>query len=421
MEFDEARAELLIDGRLVPAEPQPLRVLGELLRHRNEVVTKEELFATVWDRWPTGEHVLPSAVNRLRKALGPKGSARIVTLPRLGYRFAGSVRCEPLGRIRTVRHPWQSGMALPGREEWRLQGPLAAPHSFGHCSTWLAVHEPSRQRRLLRCATDAAGLLAIKHEAAVSRVLQADAVAHRSFAAVLHVNFSEPPFSIEIAHPGTELLHWGAESGTLATMTEADRLVMFAELAEGVAAAHIAGIVHGSICPSNLLLAESAGVGRLVLMNAGCESTIDPPWRRLAPPSHLAPEQLVGEGPGVASDVYAMGTLLYQLCVGDLTRQMACGWHRDVECALLREDIAAATAAQPAHRLPNLQALVLRLQALAARREATDGHSVHQPQKLEPQMRHRHWTGRMRMGGALGCTLAVCLLLAWWAWRQSSP
>jgi eukaryotic-like serine/threonine-protein kinase len=92
IEFDEVQGQLKVAGQVVALEPKPLLVLGELLRRVNEVVTKEELIDNVWDGRITVDHVLPNAISKLRSALGEAGAARIVTLPRVGYRLQGPVR-----------------------------------------------------------------------------------------------------------------------------------------------------------------------------------------------------------------------------------------------------------------------------------------------------------------------------------------
>lgn len=62
--------------------------------------------------------------------------------------------------------------------------------------------------------------------------------------------------------------------------------------------------------------------------------------------------------------------LLYQLVVGDFSRPLAAGWERDVEDPLLREDIAAAAASSPEHRMGSAAELAERLRTLDGRREA---------------------------------------------------
>lgn len=124
-EFDEARGELRIDGQPVAVEPRPLRVLAELLRHPDTVLTKEELLASVWQGRPTVEHVLPSAVNRLRRALGPQASVCIVTLPKQGYRFVGALQSSAAESPRATALP--AAASAPGvSPEPALVAPLGS-------------------------------------------------------------------------------------------------------------------------------------------------------------------------------------------------------------------------------------------------------------------------------------------------------
>src|SRR5215218_3065433 len=48
VELDEALFELRREGAAVPLEPQAFDVLVHLVRHRDRVVTKEELMDAVW-------------------------------------------------------------------------------------------------------------------------------------------------------------------------------------------------------------------------------------------------------------------------------------------------------------------------------------------------------------------------------------
>jgi eukaryotic-like serine/threonine-protein kinase len=47
-ELDEGTFELRVDGRVVEVERKPLEVLLCLLRHGNEIVSKERILETVW-------------------------------------------------------------------------------------------------------------------------------------------------------------------------------------------------------------------------------------------------------------------------------------------------------------------------------------------------------------------------------------
>ena len=58
------------------------------------MVTKEELFDQVWTGRITVDHVLATAVGKLRKALDAAGEDRIATVPRVGYRLAVPAEAE---------------------------------------------------------------------------------------------------------------------------------------------------------------------------------------------------------------------------------------------------------------------------------------------------------------------------------------
>jgi len=90
--------ELLRDGSTQRLAQQPLRMLVELLEHPGEVVPRERLVQVLW---PQGivdfDNSLNAVVRKLRVALGDDSETPryIETLPRIGYRFIGSVSAAP--------------------------------------------------------------------------------------------------------------------------------------------------------------------------------------------------------------------------------------------------------------------------------------------------------------------------------------
>jgi len=92
---DSRSGELRKFGRRVRMGEQPFRILLMLLETPGELVTREELRATLWaaDTFVDFDHGLNSAVQRLRDCVTDTAEKPlwIETIPRRGYRFIGQV------------------------------------------------------------------------------------------------------------------------------------------------------------------------------------------------------------------------------------------------------------------------------------------------------------------------------------------
>jgi DNA-binding winged helix-turn-helix (wHTH) protein len=102
-EVDLAIGELRQNGRRIPLQEQPFKVLLKLLAHPGAPVTREELQTALWGAHPLvdTELGLNTAVRKLRTAFrDPADNPRFIeTLPKQGYRFIAPVRekdVEPL-------------------------------------------------------------------------------------------------------------------------------------------------------------------------------------------------------------------------------------------------------------------------------------------------------------------------------------
>lgn len=112
-ELDTDRRELHRAGSLLPLEPQVFDLLAYLVRHRDRVVTKDDLFAAVWNGRFVSESALTTRVNAARTALGDSGDAQrlIRTLRGRGIRFVGTVREETAADAVTPPDPPSTAMA----------------------------------------------------------------------------------------------------------------------------------------------------------------------------------------------------------------------------------------------------------------------------------------------------------------------
>jgi TolB-like protein/DNA-binding winged helix-turn-helix (wHTH) protein/Flp pilus assembly protein TadD len=124
-EIDLAAGRLHKNGRRLPLQEQPFRVLAMLLERPGEVVTRQELQARLWpaDTYVGFDEGLNTAIRKLRTAFGDSaGNPRFIeTLPRRGYRFIAPVtETTPAdGRPPSSGVQLHAGIEDPGIEDHR--------------------------------------------------------------------------------------------------------------------------------------------------------------------------------------------------------------------------------------------------------------------------------------------------------------
>jgi TolB-like protein len=91
--LDLERGALLRDGVPIPAGNKATALLGALLAAENRAVAKHDLVDAAWPGIAVEESNLSVQIATLRKLLGPNpaGGEWITTVPRVGYRFAGTL------------------------------------------------------------------------------------------------------------------------------------------------------------------------------------------------------------------------------------------------------------------------------------------------------------------------------------------
>jgi DNA-binding winged helix-turn-helix (wHTH) protein len=127
--LDTDRRELRCGCAVVDIEPQVFDLLEYLIRHRERVVSRDELIEQIWGGRLVSESALSTRINAVRSAVGDNGSQQrlIKTLPRKGIRFVGEVREEQRApemaaagpaenRAVEIMQPGQGIVELPDRQ-----------------------------------------------------------------------------------------------------------------------------------------------------------------------------------------------------------------------------------------------------------------------------------------------------------------
>ncbi|MFO0585753.1 MAG: serine/threonine-protein kinase [Anaeromyxobacter sp.] len=133
------------------------------------------------------------------------------------------------------------------------------------------------------------------------------------------------------------------------------RLGLFLQVADAVALAHARLVVHRDLKPANVLVTAAGdvrlldfGIAKLLVEGEEPSQTTELAGQAFTP-DYAAPEQLEGRAVTVATDVYALGVLLYELLAGvrpyRLSRDGAGGYARALEEVTAPPPSAVAPAA----------------------------------------------------------------------------
>lgn len=125
------------------------------------------------------------------------------------------------------------------------------------------------------------------------------------------------PFIVMQYVSGSSLKEYVRDNGPL---TIEESIEFARQILDGLSAIHDNGIVHRDVKPQNILLEEDK---RAKLTDFGVafvaqEAGLTDAGSTVGTAAYMAPEQASGDGVGPASDLYAVGVILYEMLTGEL-------------------------------------------------------------------------------------------------------
>ncbi|MBS1829771.1 MAG: protein kinase [Acidobacteria bacterium] len=155
---------------------------------------------------------------------------------------------------------------------------------------------------------------------------------------------------------------WREELNTGGAIPPATCAHWFAQLLDGIEAAHSCGIIHRDLKPENLLLEDRGhgraqvkildfGLAKMQLLNLSREERLSIGVNTIGTVGYVPPEQLTGAATDTRSDIYAIGRILAETLTGSLPEEGCPGLDPQLaavvaKCTAIRKEDRYASIAE---------------------------------------------------------------------------
>jgi serine/threonine-protein kinase len=309
-ELDLTTGELRKSGRAVKLRPQAAKVLGMLVSRPGQLVTREDLQEQLWglQTFVDFEHGINLCIREIRTALSDDAATPryVETLPRQGYRFIAPIQDtsqeKTLGRYLLTGKIGAGGMG----EVYHAQDLHLGREVAVKVLPPSVFQDENIRNRFRREAK----LLCRLNHANIATVYDFETRDGRDFLVMEYIR-------------GITL----SDKVAAGPLPEKDVLRLGLQLAEGIVAAHEQGIIHRDLKPGNLRVTPDGwlkildfGLARaidVVSENTATQTTVGPPEVE-GTLRYMAPEQLRGQTIDARTDIYAAGSVLYEMSTGQV-------------------------------------------------------------------------------------------------------